>query len=98
MKLTLDEAQAIIGRARAHAGLLTAYGLGAYCANKHALEAIAATLRDELAGTDITVQTINPEPYDTGFNDRLADTTYRWHDDAINFTREDDIRASFRRS
>jgi uncharacterized Ntn-hydrolase superfamily protein len=53
---------------------------------------------DELAGTDITVQTINPEPYDTGFNDRLADTTYRWHDDAINFTREDDIRASFRRS
>lgn len=76
-------------------GLLTAYGLGAYCASKHALEAIAATLRDELAGTGITVQTINPGAYDTGFNDRIADTTYRWHDDATNFTREDDIRANF---
>jgi NAD(P)-dependent dehydrogenase (short-subunit alcohol dehydrogenase family) len=76
-------------------GLLTAYGLGAYCASKHALEAIAATLRDELAPTEITVQTINPGPYDTGFNDRLADTTYRWHDDSVNFTRENDIKANF---
>jgi NAD(P)-dependent dehydrogenase (short-subunit alcohol dehydrogenase family) len=76
-------------------GLLTAYGLGTYCATKHALEAIAATLRDELAPTGITVQTINPGPYDTGFNDRIADTTYRWHDDAVNFTREDDIRTRF---
>lgn len=76
-------------------GLLTAYGLGAYCASKHALEAIAASLRDELAPTGITVQTINPGAYDTGFNDRIADTTYRWHDDVVNFTRETDIRASF---
>jgi hypothetical protein len=35
-------------------GMLTACGLGVYCASKHALEAIAATLRDELAGTGIT--------------------------------------------
>jgi NAD(P)-dependent dehydrogenase (short-subunit alcohol dehydrogenase family) len=76
-------------------GLLTAYGLGTYCASKHALEAIAATLRDELAGTGVTVQTINPGAYDTGFNDRIADTTYRWHDDAVNVTREADIRANF---
>jgi NAD(P)-dependent dehydrogenase (short-subunit alcohol dehydrogenase family) len=76
-------------------GLLTAYGLGAYCASKHALEAIAASLRDELAPTGITVQTINPGPYDTGFNDRIADTTYRWHHDAVNFTREADIKANF---
>jgi NAD(P)-dependent dehydrogenase (short-subunit alcohol dehydrogenase family) len=76
-------------------GMLTAYGLGAYCASKHALEAIAATLRDELAPTGITVQTINPGAYLTGFNDRLADTTYHWHDDAKNFTQERDIRASF---
>ncbi|MFJ1556148.1 SDR family NAD(P)-dependent oxidoreductase [Streptomyces mirabilis] len=51
-------------------GLLTVSGLGAYCAGKHAL---AATLRDELAPTGITVQTINPGPYETGFNDRMAD-------------------------
>ena len=76
-------------------GMLTASGLGAYCASKHALEAIAATLRDELAGTGITVQTINPGAYNTGFNDRLGDATYKWHDDAVNFTREDDIRANF---
>lgn len=76
-------------------GLLTAYGLGAYCASKHALEGIAAALRDELSATGITVQTINPGPYDTGFNDRMADTTYHWHDDAVHLTRESDIRANF---
>jgi NAD(P)-dependent dehydrogenase (short-subunit alcohol dehydrogenase family) len=76
-------------------GMLTAYGLGAYCASKHALEGIAATMRDELAGTGITVQTINPGAYDTGFNDRMADTTYHWHDDAVHHTRERDIRANF---
>ncbi|MFF7598648.1 SDR family NAD(P)-dependent oxidoreductase [Streptomyces mirabilis] len=54
-------------------GLLTVSGLGAYCACKHPLEAIAATLRDELAPTGITVQTIDPGPYETGFNDRMAD-------------------------
>jgi hypothetical protein len=33
--------------------------------------------------------------YDTGFNDRIADTTYRWHDDSVNFTHENDIKANF---
>ena len=74
-------------------GMLTAYGFGAYCASKHALECVAATLRDELAPSGITVQTINPGAYDTGFNDRLADTTYHWHDDAVHLTKERDIRA-----
>lgn len=41
--------------------LLTANGRGAHCASKHALEAIAATLRDELAPTGISVQTIDVE-------------------------------------
>jgi NAD(P)-dependent dehydrogenase (short-subunit alcohol dehydrogenase family) len=76
-------------------GLLTAYGLGAYCATKHALEAIAATLRDELAPAGITVQTINPGAYDTGFNDRIAESTFKWHDDAVNFTRGSDLKATF---
>jgi NAD(P)-dependent dehydrogenase (short-subunit alcohol dehydrogenase family) len=76
-------------------GMLTAYGFGAYCASKHALEGIAAALRDELAPSEITVQTINPAAYDTGFNDRLADATYHWHDDAVHLTKERDIRASF---
>ena len=75
-------------------GMLTAYGLGAYCTSKHALEAIAATLRDEVAGTGITVQTINPGAYNTGFNDRLGESTCEWHNDSVNFTREADIRAT----
>ena len=33
--------------------------------------------------------------YDTGFNDRIADRTYRWHDDSVNCTRENDIKAHF---
>ncbi|WP_030158110.1 SDR family oxidoreductase [Streptomyces sp. NRRL S-244] len=76
-------------------GMLTAFGLGPYCATKHALEAIAATLRDELAQTGITVQTINPGAYLTGFNDRIADTAFRWLDDAVNFNRTEDVKARF---
>ena len=41
------------------------------------------------------MQTINPGAYLTGFNDRLGDSTYHWHDDAKNFTRDADIRANF---
>jgi hypothetical protein len=33
--------------------------------------------------------------YLTGFNDRLGESTYHWHDDAKSFTREADIRANF---
>jgi NAD(P)-dependent dehydrogenase (short-subunit alcohol dehydrogenase family) len=76
-------------------GMLTAFGLGPYCASKHALEAIAASLRDELASTGITVQTINPGAYLTGFNDRIADTTFRWLDDSVHFNRTEDVKARF---
>jgi hypothetical protein len=41
------------------------------------------------------IQTIKPGPYDTDFNDRIADTTYRWHHDSVNVTRENDIKAHF---
>jgi len=78
-------------------GLLTAYGLGPYCASKHAVEAIAASLRDELADHGISVQTINPGPYLTGFNDRIADTTYKWLGKSNNFSKEADVRANFAR-
>jgi NAD(P)-dependent dehydrogenase (short-subunit alcohol dehydrogenase family) len=76
-------------------GMLTAFGLGPYCASKHAIEAIAATLRDELAPTGITVQTINPGAYLTGFNDRIADTTFRWLDDTAHFNQTKDVKARF---
>ena len=54
-------------------------------------------MREELTPTGITVQTINPGPYDTGFNDGMADTTYKWPNDAVNFEREADIKANFAR-
>lgn len=71
-------------------GLMTVYGLGAYGATKHAIEAIASCLRDELADYGISVQTINPGPYKTGFNDRMAqsavnlpDTPNKVSDEAV---------------
>ena len=78
-------------------GFLTAPGLGAYCASKHAIEAIAAGLRDELAGHNITVQTINPGPFLTGFNDRMGESTFKWLDESRNFSTGAELRANFAR-
>jgi NAD(P)-dependent dehydrogenase (short-subunit alcohol dehydrogenase family) len=77
------------------AGLMILPYVGAYCASKHALEAIAAAFREELAGHGITVQTINPGPFLTGFNNRMGDATFEWLDDSRNFTKEADVRANF---
>ncbi|WP_369394492.1 SDR family NAD(P)-dependent oxidoreductase [Streptomyces sp. CG1] len=40
--------------------LLTANGFGAYCASQHAPETVAASLVDEFAPAEITLQTISP--------------------------------------
>ncbi|PRQ10817.1 short chain dehydrogenase [Corynebacterium sp. 13CS0277] len=40
-------------------------GLGLYCATKHALYALADTLRKEVAGTGVRVTTLAPGPTDT---------------------------------
>ncbi|WP_342671115.1 SDR family NAD(P)-dependent oxidoreductase [Paenibacillus borealis] len=45
--------------------------LGTYSASKHAIEAIAQTLKQELAEFGIHVATINPGPYKTGFNNMM---------------------------
>jgi len=76
-------------------GLMTLPYTGAYCASKYAVEAIAAAFREELAGHGITVQTINPGPFRTGFNDRMGDATFEWLDDSRNFTKVADVRANF---
>ncbi len=68
------------------AGLTTSPFLGAYNASKHALEAIVQSLRDELTPMGLTVATINPGPYETGFNDRMYDTYQQWFDENLNFT------------
>lgn len=61
-------------------GLFTPAFTGAYSASKHALEAIASALHDELKPYGIKVSTINPGPHATGFNDRMMESYKAWFD------------------
>lgn len=73
-------------------GVVSPGMVGAYSATKHAVQAIAEAMQDELKEFGIQVQTINPGPYFTGFNERMVEAAYRWLDDDVNFT----SRASFK--
>jgi NAD(P)-dependent dehydrogenase (short-subunit alcohol dehydrogenase family) len=53
---------------------------GIYSASKHAVEAIAETMKLELQEFGIEVATINPGPFLTGFNDRMFQTWQSWED------------------
>lgn len=76
-------------------GLFTPAGWGTYVSTKHALESMAEAMQQELAPFDIKVQTINPGAYLTGYNETMADTAFRWLDDAKNFTKRDQLRKTF---
>lgn len=67
-------------------GLLGFPLAGAYCASKHALEAVAEALKEELAPFGIKVAAINPGPFKTGFNESGVDSIYQWYDPQKNFT------------
>jgi NAD(P)-dependent dehydrogenase (short-subunit alcohol dehydrogenase family) len=54
---------------------------GIYAASKHAVEAIAETMANELQEFNIEVATVNPGPFLTGFNDRMFQTWQSWEDD-----------------
>lgn len=60
------------------AGLATLPFASIYCSTKHALEAIVEGLSIELNGTGVEVCTVNPGFYNTGFNDRGAETMAQW--------------------
>ncbi|MTA71190.1 MAG: SDR family NAD(P)-dependent oxidoreductase, partial [Actinobacteria bacterium] len=60
------------------AGKFAAPGFGPYAMTKHALEAMGKAMRAELAPQGIDVCLINPAPYNTGFNDRMADSMWEW--------------------
>ena len=64
------------------AGVLAAPGFGPYAMTKHALEAMGKAMRAELAPQGIDVCLINPAPYNTGFNDRMADSMWEWFNDS----------------
>jgi len=76
------------------AGLTTSPYLGAYNASKHALEAVVQSLRDELTPMGLSVATINPGPYETGFNDRMYDNYVQWFDEDYHFTPKKKIEAA----
>ena len=63
------------------AGLTVDPFTGAYAASKHAVEAFADALDQELAEFGVTVATINPGPFLTGFNDTMFETWKEWRDD-----------------
>ncbi|KAA0695612.1 short-chain dehydrogenase [Neorhizobium sp. P12A] len=73
-------------------GVVSPGMLGSYSATKHAVQAISEAMQDELKEFGIQVQTINPGPYFTGFNERMVESAYRWLDDTVNFT----SRASYK--
>lgn len=76
-------------------GLFTPANWGTYVSTKHALEAIAEALQQELRAHGILVQTINPGAYFTGYNETMADNPFRWLDDNKNFTKRADLRKGF---
>jgi NAD(P)-dependent dehydrogenase (short-subunit alcohol dehydrogenase family) len=75
------------------AGVLSAPAFGPYSMTKHALEAMGKAMRGELAPLGIDVTLINPGPYLTGFNDRMADSMWEWFgDESLNGSEKDLFR------
>lgn len=71
-------------------GIVAMPHLGAYSSSKHAVEAIAKTMKTELEEFGVQVATINPGPFETGFNDRMFEEKWKWFDDS-NFTKKESI-------
>src|ERR1700730_17035859 len=67
-------------------GVVSPPMVGAYSASKHAVQPIAEAMQDELRPFGIQVQTVNPGPFLTGFNETLVEAAYRWLDDNVTFT------------
>lgn len=61
-------------------GILVVPFLGAYCATKHAIEALAGSMKAELEPFGIKVATVNPGVFNTGFNDTGAESYVQWYD------------------
>lgn len=52
--------------------------MGVYAATKHAVEALASTMKAELNPHGIGVMTVNPGLYRTGYNETGAETPGQW--------------------
>jgi NAD(P)-dependent dehydrogenase (short-subunit alcohol dehydrogenase family) len=76
-------------------GLFTPANWGTYVSTKHALEAFAEAMQQELARYGIKVQTINPGAYYTGYNETMADNPFRWLRDGHHLTNRNELRKGF---
>ena len=61
-------------------GVRAGVGSGPYTMTKHAIQAFGTALRQELMMFGVDVCLINPGPYATGFNDRMANNPGEWFD------------------
>ncbi len=61
-------------------GVRAGVGSGPYTMTKHAIQAFGTALRAELTSFGVDVALINPGPYATGFNDRMANDPGAWFD------------------
>jgi NAD(P)-dependent dehydrogenase (short-subunit alcohol dehydrogenase family) len=61
-------------------GVRAGVGSGPYTMTKHAIQAFGTALRAELAAFGVDVCLVNPGPYATGFNDRMANDPGPWFD------------------
>jgi short-subunit dehydrogenase len=59
-------------------GVRAGVGSGPYTMTKHAVQAFGTALRAELRMFGVDVCLINPGPYATGFNDRMANEPGSW--------------------
>jgi short-subunit dehydrogenase len=62
------------------AGVRAGVGSGPYAMTKHALQAFGTALRAEMVPFNVDVALINPGPFATGFNDRMANDPGPWFD------------------
>jgi len=76
-------------------GLFTPANWGTYVSTKHALEAFAEAMQQELARYGIKVQTINPGAYYTGYNETMADNPFRWLEEGKHLTSRAELRKGF---
>lgn len=61
-------------------GVRAGVGSGPYTMTKHAIQAMGTALRAELKAFGVDVCLINPGPFATGFNDRMAKNPGDWFD------------------
>lgn len=70
-------------------GLVSVPPVPAYAASKHALQCIAEAMFEELKPFGIQVQTINPGPFLTGFNESMVEAGLRWLNDDVSFVKRE---------